>query len=86
MREIQHEGFGKTGVDEVENSDGDGEGQGGIQMYERQQLTQSPNLFVTKACWYMFQVEHIVWSDTMKGSKGLIADRSWRKKRNICFS
>ena len=26
MREIQHEGFGKTGVDEVENSDGDGEG------------------------------------------------------------
>ena len=38
MGEIYHEGFGKSGVDEVENSDGYGKGWGDIQRHDWQQL------------------------------------------------
>ena len=38
----------KLGADQVEKNDDDDKGWDGKQSHERQQLTQSPNLFETK--------------------------------------
>ena len=86
MEENQHEGFGKSGADVVENNNGDDKGQGDIQRHERQQLIQSPNLFETKLCWDMFQVGNTVWSDAKKESKELATDSYLRQKINTYFS
>ena len=86
MGENQHENFGNSWAEELENSDDDGKGLDDIKRNKRQQLKYSPNLFETKVCWDMFQIGYTIWSDTIKGSKGLYVDRSWRQKRCICFT